>query len=213
MSSGLDGPPHRGRCPLKVQRTRALRRRDRVSPARTLLVSSVTPAHGRSLIARFSRGGPGFVATSEGPNGPAPAPLRGDSVSPPWHMATGGRSRRNTTPICTLLNPGVREVRIVILCASRRTSPCRQEAGHRGPHVGSFAQRAPLYERLELTGVCQTEHPMLLSQGHEGCADMCGSRAPAFERRPVGVSVRASGRRRSPSGTLRVPGSRPSTSM
>ena len=40
-----------------------------------------------------------------------------------------------------------------ILCASRRTSPCRQEAGHRGPHVGSFAQRAPLYERLEPTGI------------------------------------------------------------
>lgn len=49
-------------------------------------------------------------ATLQGPNGPAPAPLRGDSVRPPWHMATGGRSRRNTTPICTLRTQGVRGV-------------------------------------------------------------------------------------------------------
>ena len=162
----------------------------RVAPTRQGLAGKDTlgvqcrPRHMAGVgFARFSRGGPGFVATSKGPNGPAPAPLRGDSVRPPWHMATGGRSRRNTTPICTLLNPRVQEVRIVILCASRRTSPCRQEAGHRGPHVGSFAQRAPLYERLELPGALQVEHPMLSSQGHEGCADMFGQEDSRCERK------------------------------
>lgn len=85
-------------------------------------------------------------ATLQGPNGPAPAPLRGDSVRPPWHMATGGRSRRNTTPICTLRTQGVRGVACDLVRIEAHVPLPPRGAGHRGPHVGSFAQTGPLFQ-------------------------------------------------------------------
>lgn len=169
MSSGLDGPPHRGRCPLKVQRTRALCRRDGVSPAGMLMHPWVGRGQTATLYERFSEGEPGgFLGRSSGPQrGPtAPRlPPCGATRSAPLAYGPGGRSRRNTTPICTLRTPRGPRRELWISCASRRTSPCRPKAGHRGPHGGNSADTGTLYQGFgaKVPGPTRMGCPLLLA--------------------------------------------------
>ena len=107
MSSRLDGPPHRGQCPLEVQRACGLfaedyhRRQGRCAP---LVWSTAVPCSDELCPHKAPEGALGDLVQPD----LSANPLRGDSVAvrwPPYRRGPLGRSRREATPICRLRSP------------------------------------------------------------------------------------------------------------